>query len=234
MSTPPSPTSTPPSPTEDEPLRALAGQLACPSGEMGVRVAENMNVANARLAERAIAALEAQPGQQVLEVGPANGQLSVGLLQRLGKTGRYTAIELAPDMAKECAARLGALEAAEVQVLNVDCRRAELPPASLDGIFGTNFVYFLDDLEPFLCRAATWLKPGGRLVIGIRSKASMSQLPFTPYGFHLRESAEIAAALADHGFEHIEDQYHDDEGEQQIGELTVKVDAHVISARKTF
>jgi arsenite methyltransferase len=213
-------------------LRALAAQLACPSGEAGVRVAENMNVANARLAERAIAALEAQAGQQVLEVGPGNGQLSVGLVQRLGKTGRYTAIELAPDMARECATRLGALDAAPVQVLNVDCRLAELAPASLDGIFGTNFVYFLDELEPFLSRAASWLKPGGRIVIGIRSKTSMSRLPFTPYGFRLRESAEIATALADCGFEDVRDHYHDDEGEQQIGELTVQVDAHIISARK--
>lgn len=199
---------------------------------MGVRVAENMNVANARLAERAIAALEAQPGQHLVEIGPGNGQLSVGLVQWLGKTGRYTAIELAPDMAQACAARLGALAAAKVQVLNVDCRQAELPAASLDGIFGTNFVYFLAELEPFLSRAASWLKPGGRLVIGIRSKASMSRLPFTPYGFRLRESGEIAAALAGCGFVDVRDQYHDDEGEQKIGELTVKVDAHVISARK--
>ena len=221
-----------PTPEEADQLRALATQLAHPSGEAGARVAQNMNVANARLAERAIAALEAQPGQQVVEIGPANGQLSVGLVQRLGKSGRYTAIELAPDMAQECARRLGALDAAPVQVLNVDCRLAELPAASVDGIFGTNFVYFLDDLDAFLKRAAIWLKPGGRLVIGIRSKASMERLPFTPYGFRLRESSEIAAALAGCGFEGIRDDYHDDEGEQRIGELIVKVDAHIISARK--
>lgn len=221
-----------PTPEETDQLRALAAQLAHPSGEAGMRVAENMNAANARFAERAIATLEAQPGQQVVEIGPANGQLSVGLVQRLGKSGRYTAIELAPDMAQECAVRLGALDAAPVQVLNIDCRLAELPAASVDGIFGTNFVYFLDELEPFLSRAASWLKPGGRLVIGIRSKASMSRLPFTPYGFRLRESAEIAAALAGCGFEDIRDQYHDDEGEHRIGGLTVRVDAHIISARK--
>lgn len=221
-------------PEEVEQLRALAAQLARPSGEAGLRVASNMNAANARLAERAIAALDVQPGQQVVEVGPGNGQLSVGLVQRLGKSGRYTAIELAPDMARECQARLAGLGAAKVQVLNVDCRLAELPAASVDGIFGTNFVYFLDELEPFLSRAANWLKPGGRLVIGIRSKASMSRLPFTPYGFRLRESAEIAAALAGCGFEEIRDQYFDDEGEHRIGDLTVRVDAHIISARKPF
>lgn len=47
-------------------------------------------------------------------------------------------------------------------------------------------------------------------------------------------AAQLAAALADCGFEEIRDQYHDDEGEQQIGELTVQVDAHIISARKSF
>lgn len=223
-----------PSPEEADQLRALAAQLARPSGEAGARVAENMNAANARLAERAIAALAVQPGQQVVEIGPANGQLSAGLVRALGPAGGYTAIELSPDMARECGARLGALGGAPVQILNVDCRRAELPAASVDGIFGTNFVYFLDELGPFLRRAASWLKPGGRLVIGIRSRASMARLPFTPYGFRLRESSEIAAALAGCGFEKIRDDYYDDEGEQRIGELTVKVDAHVIAAQKPF
>lgn len=213
-------------------FRALAAQLAHPSGAAGARIADNMNAANARLAERAIAALEAQPGQYLVEIGPGNGQLSVELVQRLGSSGRYTAIELSPDMVRECDSRLGALGAAAVQVLNADCRAAELPAASVDGIFGTNFVYFLDELEPFLSRAASWLKPGGRIVIGIRSKTSMSRLPFTPYGFHLRESAAITAALAGCGFEDIRDHYYDDEGEQRIGELTVQVDAHIISARQ--
>ena len=38
---------------------AMAAQLARPSGEAGTVIAANMNVANARLAERAIAALAA-------------------------------------------------------------------------------------------------------------------------------------------------------------------------------
>jgi arsenite methyltransferase len=220
------------SPEEIERLRALAAQLACPSGEAGLAVAANMNTANARLAQRAIAALAAQPGQHLVEIGPGNGLLSVDLVRALGPAGRYTAIELSPDMARECGANLGGLGAAEVRVLNRDCRAVELAPASVDGIFGTNFVYFLDDLHVFLERACGWLKPGGRLVIGIRSRASMAKLPFTPYGFRLRDAAEILAAMTAAGLAQVDDQYYDDEGEHRIGELLLKVDAHVLSARK--
>lgn len=213
-------------------LRALAAQLACPSGTDGLAVAANMNNANALLAERAIAALAARPGQHLVEVGPGNGELSIGLVRLLAPGGRYTAIELSPDMARECDRRLGSLAAARVQVLNADCREVELAPASVDGIFGTNFVYFLDDLQAFLRRATAWLKPGGRLVLGIRSRDSMAKLPFTPYGFRLRDAAEIRAAMIAAGLEQVDDQYYDDEGEQQLGDLLLKVDAHVLSARK--
>ena len=213
-------------------LRALAAQLACPSGAHGLAVATNMNSANALLAQRTIAALAAQPGQHLVEIGPGNGELSVGLVQLLGAGGRYTAIELSPDMARECDRRLGSLAAAQVQVCNADCREVALAPASVDGIFGTNFLYFIDDLQALLCRVTDWLKPGGRLVLGIRSRDSMAKLPFTPYGFRLRDAAEIRAAMSAVGLERVADQYYDDEGEQQIGDLLLKVDAHVLSARK--
>jgi precorrin-6B methylase 2 len=213
-------------------LRALAAQLACPRGADGLAVAANMNSANALLARRAIAALAARPGQHLVEIGPGNGLLSVELVRLLGPGGRYTAIELSPDMARECSANLGGLAAAQVQVLNADCREVALAPASVDGIFGTNFVYFIDDLQGFLRRATDWLKPGGRLVLGIRSRASMAMLPFTPYGFRLRDAVEIQAAMRAAGLAQVDDHYYDDEGEQQLGDLLLKVDAHVLSACK--
>ncbi|MGK2915939.1 MAG: class I SAM-dependent methyltransferase [Porticoccaceae bacterium] len=219
-------------PTDTTQLQAMAAQLAGPSGEAGTAIAANMNVANARLAERAIAALDARPGQSVVEIGPGNGLLSADLVRLLGESGSYTAIELSPDMARECAANLTGLSACAVEVLNADCRTAELPAGSVDALFGTNFVYFLDDLAPFLARANGWLKPGGRLVIGIRSKTAMAKLPFTPYGFCLRESAEIAAAMAANGWRDIRDNYYDDEGEREINGLKVKVDAHIIMGVK--
>jgi SAM-dependent methyltransferase len=219
-------------PTDVAKLQAMAAQLAGPSGEAGTAIATNMNVANARLAQRAIAALAASPGQSVVEIGPGNGLLSADLVRLLGDGGSYTAIELSPDMARECAVNLVGLSRCAVNVLNSDCRAAEVALESTDAIFGTNFVYFLDDLAPFLARANGWLKPGGRLVIGIRSKAAMAKLPFTPYGFCLRESAEIAAAMATHGWRDIRDDYYDDEGEREINGLKVKVDAHIITGVK--
>ena len=221
-------------PVDTAKLQAMAAQLAHPSGEAGTAIAANMNVANARLAERAIAALAAAPGQAVVEIGPGNGRLSMDLVRRLGEGGRYTAIELSPDMARECQTNLGGLSSCTVTVINADCRAAALTPGSVDAVFGTNFVYFLDDLTQFLQPAYGWLKPGGRLVIGIRSKTTMAALPFTPFGFRLREASEIVAAMAALGWRDIRDEYHDDEGEREINGLMVKVDAHIISGKKHF
>ncbi|TAL02624.1 MAG: class I SAM-dependent methyltransferase, partial [Porticoccaceae bacterium] len=168
------------------------------------------------------------------EIGPGNGRLSMDLVRRLGEGGRYTAIELSPDMARECQTNLGGVSSCAVTVINADCRAAGLTPGSADAVFGTNFVYFLDDLTQFLQPAYGWLKPGGRLVIGIRSKTAMAALPFTPFGFRLREASEIVAAMAALGWRDIRDEYHDDEGEREINGLMVKVDAHIISGKKHF
>jgi precorrin-6B methylase 2 len=212
----------------------MAAQLARPSGEAGTAIAANMNVANARIAERAIAALAIVPGQSVVEIGPGNGRLSMDLVRQLGEGGHYTAIELSPDMARECRTNLSGLSPCTVTVVNTDCCATVLPPGSVDAIFGTNFVYFIDDLTRFLQLAYHWLKPGGRLVIGIRSKTAMAALPFTPFGFRLRDSSEIVAAMTTLGWHEIRDQYHDDEGEREINGLMVKVDAHIISGKKAF
>lgn len=217
---------------DSEKLRAMAAQLAHPSGEAGSALAANMNVANARLAERAIAAIAAAPGQSVVEIGPGNGRLSLDLVRRLGEGGHYTAIELSPDMARECQTNLAGVSPCAVSVINADCRSTVLPAGSVDAVFGTNFVYFLDDLGPFLESAYTWLKPGGHLVIGIRSRTAMAALPFTRHGFRLRESREITAAMAARGWREIRDQYHDDEGERELDGLVIKVDAHIISGTK--
>ncbi|MGE3295904.1 MAG: class I SAM-dependent methyltransferase [Porticoccaceae bacterium] len=219
-------------PAEIAKLQAMAAQLAHPSGEAGTAIAANMNVANARIAEHAIAALAIVPGQSVVEIGPGNGRLSMDLVRQLGEGGHYTAIELSPDMARECRANLDGLSACTVTVVNTDCRATALPPESVDAIFGTNFVYFIDDLTGFLQLAYHWLKPGGRLVIGIRSKTAMAALPFTTFGFCLRESSEIVAAMTAQGWHEIRDDYHDDEGEREINGLVVKVDAHIVSGKK--
>jgi protein-L-isoaspartate O-methyltransferase len=58
-------------------LEMLASQLACPSGEFGIMLAQKMNESNIKMAALVAKALAPEKGDAVLEVGLGNGMLSL-------------------------------------------------------------------------------------------------------------------------------------------------------------
>lgn len=211
-------------------LRSLAGQLAQPSGEAADQVAAAMNEANRAITVRAIDTLAPQAGETIAEIGPGNGALSLPIVKALGQDGRYLGIELSQEMARAAAASLGAANAARVDIHNGDCLSAPIDTASLDGLMAINLLYFIDDLPDLFGQIASWLKPAGRAVFGIRSADALKAMPFTQFGFRLREIEEIEAALRGSGFADVSSSYRD-EGTTRLGELEIPVDSIVIEAR---
>lgn len=211
-------------------LRGIAAQLSKPSGEGAEAVAASMNEVNKALTAWVIETLTPRAGETIAEIGPGNGALSLPIVETLGKDGRYLGIELSDDMARAAAATLSAAGAAHVDIHNGDCRSAPVDSASLDGLMAVNLLYFIDDLPELFGQIASWLKPDGRAVFGLRSAESLAALPFTQFGFRIRETAEIEVALREAGFPNIASSYHD-EGTTMLGELEIPVDSIIIEAR---
>ncbi len=211
-------------------LRGIAAQLARPSGDAAEQVAAAMNEVNSAITARAIEALAPQAGETIAEIGPGNGALSLPIVEALGQDGRYLGIDLSEDMARTAAATLSAAGAARVDIHNGDCQSAPIEAASLDGLMAVNLLYFIEDLPALLRQIASWLKPDGRAVFGIRSAESLTAMPFTQYGFRIRETAEIEAALRGAGFPNIASSYHD-EGMTTLRELEIPIDSIIINAR---
>ncbi|MFT5181867.1 MAG: arsenite methyltransferase [Alphaproteobacteria bacterium] len=211
-------------------LRGIATQLSKPSGEGAEAIATAMNEVNSAITARAIETLAPRAGETIAEIGPGNGALSLPIVEALGKDGRYRGIDLSEDMARTAAATLSAAGAARVDIHNGDCQSAPIEATSLDGLMAVNLLYFIDDLPGLLGQIASWLRPDGRVVFGIRSPASLNAMPFTQYGFRVRETAEIEAALRGAGFANIASSYHD-EGATMLGELEIPVDSIIIEAR---
>lgn len=211
-------------------LRAIAAQLARPSGDGAETIAAAMNEVNNAMTARAIKTLAPRAGEVIAEIGPGNGALSLPIVEALGDDGRYLGIELSEDMARAATAALGAAGPARVDIHNGDCRNAPVDTASLDGLMAVNLLYFIDDLPGLFGQIANWLKPGGRAVFAIRSADSLNAMPFTQYGFRVRPLAEIEAALREVGFADIASAYHD-EGTTMLGELEISIDSIVIEAR---
>ena len=211
-------------------LRGIAAQLARPSGEGAEAIATSMNEVNQFITARAIETLAPRAGEVIAEIGPGNGALSIPIVKALGDGGRYLGIELSDELARAAAATLGPAGPARVDIHNGDCRSAPVDAASLDGLMAVNLLYFIDDLADLFGQIASWLKPDGRAVFGVRSPDSLNAMPFTQYGFRMRPQEEIETALRQSGFATIASAYHD-EGTTMFGELEIPVDSIVIEAR---
>lgn len=210
---------------------AMAAQLSCPNGEQGLAIAEAMNRANGLVSERSIELLEAQSGQNIVEIGPGNGMLSRDLVKLLGANGHYQALERADDMIPQLQRNLAVGAPGRVSIHHLDCIYAPIAPGSVDAIFGVNFIYFIADLGALFARFDQWLKPGGRVVLGTRSAEAMGALPFTQHGFILRSREEVIDLLAAAGWEVSEPEYFEEQA-QQVEGRTLKVDALIFIARK--
>lgn len=113
-------------------LRAVAEQLAHPSGDLGTDISCKMNETNAFITTRSIEALSPKPGEYIVELGPGNGALSCGLVQTFGEEGRYLGIEVAKDMVPLAEKMLSNAGKAEVRLHAGDCHDATVEPGRIE------------------------------------------------------------------------------------------------------
>lgn len=210
--------------------RAIASQLSCPTGDKGVEVAEHMNETNHFINARAIEALSLVAGESIAEIGPANAKLSIPLVETLGADGSYIGIEMSPTMA-EAARQTLVNSPCAVDIICGSCLEAEITTASLDAVIAVNVLYFIDDLPAFFAQLKGWLKPGGRVVFGVRSENTLKDIPFTQYKFAIRSIDDMTQALEQAGFSSVAANVYD-EGKTPLGEVMIAVDSVILSATK--
>jgi ubiquinone/menaquinone biosynthesis C-methylase UbiE len=176
----------------------LAAQLRHPHGEHALAVAESMNHSNGELNRAAIALLSVTPGEQVLEIGPGNAAFAQDLLRT--PRSRYVGVDVSAAMVDAGNALLaahGLQDRADVRL--GDAHALPLDSACIDTALAVNTLYFWDELKFPFAELTRVLRPGGRLCLAFGDAAFMRTLPFTGYGFHLHELAEVEQALRSAG-----------------------------------
>jgi len=216
---------------DENELREIAAQLACPSGEMGLSIAESMNEGNAFISARTAEILSPKMGETIAEIGPGNGLLSTPIVEAIGKNGQYIGLELSSEMADIATRNLVKSDTAQIFVHVGDAMDAPIKNGTLDGLFAVNLLYFIEDMHGLFGKISNWLKPGGRAVFGIRSAKALNAIPFTRFGFHIRPLDEIVRNLQSSGFGEVESSYFN-EGVETIAGLEVLVDSQIIMATK--
>jgi SAM-dependent methyltransferase len=192
----------------------MARQLGHPQGLAGRLVGARLNRRNATRVRAAVDASRAAAGATAADVGFGGGLGLALLAERVGPSGVVHGVEISEEMLDVARRRHVAAIAAGSVVLHTGSLLAlPLPDASIDALVTTNTVYFVDDVDRALAELARVLAPDGRAAIGIGDPEAMRRMPFTRYGFTIREIDDLVARAATAGLQ-LRD--HDRVGEGQL------------------
>jgi SAM-dependent methyltransferase len=97
-------------------------------------------------------------GARCLEVGGGHGSITRWLCDRVGASGHVTATDLQVDA-------LNALNLPNLTVLQHDIRHDDFPQRSFDLVHARAVLMHVDDRMAILQRMASWLAPGGWLLV---------------------------------------------------------------------
>lgn len=187
-----------------EKLKQLAAQLAEPSAEKGLEIADMMNQTNIKMTRHAIENLHIQIAEQVLELGHANAGHLDELFEHHPTIG-YTGLETSYSMYKEAQRKNQKwVESSQAQFIHYNGKDIPFAAESFNKIFSVNTIYFWTDIVYLLSCLKKILRSGGRIALTFASRNFMQSLPFTAYGFNLYETEEIEKLLMQTGFENIE------------------------------
>jgi len=216
---------------ELEDLKNLSRQLSCPTGDGGIVLGHKMNETNEFITNKSIDVLAPAAGENITEIGFGNGVLSQRIIDSIGDNGKFTGIEKSHTLAKQAHEYFCCGDKSNITIHSTNYSEVDINNNSIDGILAVNLLYFIDDTHLFFKKLYNWLKPGGRIIVGIRSPQTLKKMPFTQFYFKLRSESEVITSMSDSGFTHVDTQYYD-EGVTSFNEMIVPVDALIIKAIK--
>lgn len=179
----------------------IARQSASPSGVIGHLIASIMVHETQDVNERAVAALEVQPDDSILDIGCGSG-LSLSLLAALAPQGRIGGIDPSPVMVTRAVRRNRAhVSPGRFDILTAQVEALPFPAGSFNKVMSVHTLYFWAELAPGFTEIARVMKRGGRLVQAFRTDADMAAVNSFPRAiYRFRSIAEVAQALRNAGF----------------------------------
>ena len=163
-------------------------------------------------------ALDAQPGDRVLDVGCGPGFFVTELAERVGPSGSVVGVDLSRDML--AVARKRAERHANVELLESSATPLPFEGGSFDRALSVQVLEYVEDVAAALAELRRVLRPGGRLVVWDVDWSTLSwhtadeermARVLEAWDRHLRHRAlprRLAAELRDGGFEDVEMQAH--------------------------
>jgi ubiquinone/menaquinone biosynthesis C-methylase UbiE len=112
-----------------------------------------------------LAALQAEPGKRIADVGAGEGFYSLRIARAVGPTGRVTAVDVSEKYLEKLRARIHQDNVTNVDVVVGAVDDPRLSENTFDAVLIYNAYHEMTTPEPILKAILRALKPGGRLVM---------------------------------------------------------------------
>lgn len=152
-----------------------------------------------------LAALQAEPGKRIADVGAGEGFYSLRIARAVGPSGRVTAVDVSDTYLEKLRARLQQDNVTNVDVVVGALDDPRLPATTFDAVLIYNAYHEMTTPEAILKAIFIALKPGGRLVMSeplhddVRTATRAAQIKDHEIG-----SDYVAKELQAAGFEIVE------------------------------
>ncbi|HYF68012.1 MAG TPA: methyltransferase domain-containing protein [Ohtaekwangia sp.] len=185
---------------DEEQLKAIAAQLRKPDGEFGKQLGVRMNDGNRYINRDTIASLTPSAGDNILEIGMGNG-FFVNEIISGDPSIRYTGCDFSEAMVVE-ATRLNEdlVKKGRAKFIHAAADNIPFAANAFNKVFTVNTLYFWEDPSRTLNEIRRLLTLHGQLIIAIRPRSSMEQLPFVKYGFTMFSKEELIDLLSRNSF----------------------------------
>lgn len=180
---------------------AIGDQLRHPRGLAGLAAGHLMRFANAQPYRLAIAALDLQPIDSVLELGCGPGEGLRLAAARLGGGAIHGIDHSAVMLAQARSRNRDAIHTSRIHLYRAPFEQLPFATASFDKVLAVNVAYFWRDAKAVLREVRRVLRPGGAVSIYVTSAATMRRWAFAETATHrLFDRDSLAHALRSGGF----------------------------------
>ena len=175
---------------------AMAKQFGRPRGWFGRRfMGKVLNHGNKSMLDAAVEGLQPKEGEQIIDVGFGGGYALDRVRERVAPA-RPVGVEISLPMIEAGRERWGDA----VELHRADVIAMPFAEAVADAVLSVNTIYFWPEPHAALREIRRVLKPGGRLVLGVRRKSIMCLSPLTWFGFRLYSVRQVEELLRGAGF----------------------------------
>ena len=135
-----------------------------PAGEHWGAEADRYDRIDVEFGELIVVAVDAAPGERVLDVGCGNGALSVAIGSIVAPGGSVLGLDVSGPMLAVAARRASEAGLGNVTFERGDAQVHPLPDGAFDAVVSRFGVMFFDDPVAAFANLARTLRPGGRIV----------------------------------------------------------------------